>query len=512
MTDYAKTVLLVDDEQLMIDEMKTQIDWKAHGFRVIAAAHNGKRALEYYKRFHPDLVVTDIVMPIMDGLELTRQIRMLSEETYILIITAYDEFEYAKKALQSGVADYILKTGMIEESFYEKLEEIREKLEIKNNYARRISDMQLQTFFNSPPSHIKYVTDSIIGELPNGRYIFFAISHHQPLTRSTARFSRTDIKESKEKRVWYGKLKISDEIPAFVIFVNQYIVLGFATEKNIKLSEYRTRSMARRLSQKLGGDSVFIFYYPLPMELFEFHQVFYECNSILEFYIHFGDNLLMDIRELQALNIRKTQNTFPYPPLNNPDETTSAEWTADLQIYLKKLFKNYDFSGIDDLFKGFCYYCESVLENNILFADEIYVKDEEELYSWFLSEWQHCMKLYQVRRLSAYSPIVADTIALIRNKYGEAEMSIELLAKNIGMSPGHLAQRFRQETGKTINEYLTDVRIESAAFLLENTNDKVYDIAEKIGYSSPQYFSQIFYKKTGQKPLDLRRKGLGNER
>lgn len=505
MEKHLKTVLLVDDEQFMLNSMKTLVDWEEHGFSIVAAAHNGKRALEYYKQLHPDLVITDIVMPIMDGLELIKEIRRLSEETYILIITAYDEFEYAKKALQNGVADYILKTEIAKDTFYEKLTFICHKLDARSASKRHISNMELQTFFNSPPlPEIK--EDKIMpGDLPKNRYTFLVLSEHQPLTRKSTRWQMSFTEQEEKRNVYCQQVKLTTALPVFIVFVNHYIILAVSIKDSVKAQKRRARSIAAILAQQLSGESCYVFYHSAPLKIAEFRRLFYNYYSRLEFYSHFGKTVFLDLLELEAAKATPIYRSLSYPILSS-DKEAAKRWEEALISHLEYLFENGDFADIDRFFRWFCYYCENTLENDTLFEEEVFIQGREEFISWFIAGWRRCVQLFESSKRVSYSPVVAETLELIQSRYGEMDMSIELLSENVRMSQGRLAQRFREEVGKTINEYLTDIRVEAAIFLLKNTNDKVYDIAEKVGYSSAQYFSQVFYKKTGKKPLDLRRR------
>lgn len=500
-----KTVLLVDDEQFMLNSMKTLVDWKAYGFSIAATAHNGKRALEYYKQLRPELVITDIVMPIMDGLELIKEIRRLSEETYILILTAYDEFEYAKKALQSGVADYILKTEIARETFYEKLTFIDHKLEARNATRQHISNMELQHFFNSPPVQEKEKETYVPGSLSKNRYTFYVLSKRQPLMYKNKNRQMSAAEQAEKRTLYCQQVRKADALPAFLVFVDHYMILAMSGSGSASVQKQRVRSIAAFLAQQLQEEFCFIFYHCEPLKIIEFRSLFYDYYSRLEFYSHFGEARFLDLLELETVKADPIHRSLTFPALDGEKEPLKR-WEEALGTYLEYLFSNSNFAEIDRFFKGFCYYLENALRDNTLFKKEIFIQGREEFLSWFILEWRQCVQLYEESKRISCSPVVAETLELIQSRYGEMDMSIDLLSRSVGMSPGRLAQRFRQEVGKTINEYLTDTRMDAAIFLLKNTNEKVYDIAEKVGYSSAQYFSQVFYKKTGRKPLDLRRK------
>ena len=114
-------VMIVDDDRLSVDYIKNLVDWESHGYEVAAAAYNGKQALKLFEKCSPSLVITDISMPLMDGIELIREVKKRNPDTRTILLTAYSEFEYARAAVNAGVDYYIIKDEMTEEMLEEKL-------------------------------------------------------------------------------------------------------------------------------------------------------------------------------------------------------------------------------------------------------------------------------------------------------------------------------------------------------------------------------------------------------
>lgn len=122
------TLLLVDDEEEVVQIIIKKMDWEALGFTVVGYASNGVKALEMVEEYQPDVVMTDIKMPYMDGIELTKRIKERYPETKILVFTGFDEFEYAREAVHIGVEEYILKPINAME-LSEVFTQLRKKLE-----------------------------------------------------------------------------------------------------------------------------------------------------------------------------------------------------------------------------------------------------------------------------------------------------------------------------------------------------------------------------------------------
>lgn len=126
-------IMLVDDEVLALKYLKSMVDWEAFGYHIAGCAASGKRALELYDETVPEIVISDIRMPLMDGLELTRRLKEKNKEIEVILLSAYGDFEYAKKGIEYGVSEYLLKHEISEELLLEKLSAVKEKIQKKNH-------------------------------------------------------------------------------------------------------------------------------------------------------------------------------------------------------------------------------------------------------------------------------------------------------------------------------------------------------------------------------------------
>lgn len=117
--------MIVDDDDLVLQDLKTLVNWEVLGFQIVAEAHNGKKALELLKKSKPDLIICDIAMPVMDGLDFIDTLYQSKASVYTVIISAYENFQYAKRAMQNGISDYILKNELSGELLTQKLEQVK---------------------------------------------------------------------------------------------------------------------------------------------------------------------------------------------------------------------------------------------------------------------------------------------------------------------------------------------------------------------------------------------------
>ena len=148
MTDLI-SVMIVDDEKLMLEDLSTMIDWEAYGYQIIATAFNGKQALRKYREYHPQVIFTDIRMPFMDGIEMISEIRKTDEKVSIVLLTAYEDFSYAKAAIRLGITEYVIKSEITENSLSELLNRLKANIIKAGKRERYITDRMLEQFFLS---------------------------------------------------------------------------------------------------------------------------------------------------------------------------------------------------------------------------------------------------------------------------------------------------------------------------------------------------------------------------
>ena len=143
-------VLLVDDEFLAIEDLKTIIDWESLHFKIVATARSGKQALNILKNTDVDLVITDIMMPGMNGITLVEKVKEFNKEIIFLLLTAYAEVDYMKNAFHLGVEDYLIKDEITPTSLAQKLQYIQNKYERNRELSYSYLQKKLHNYFSKP--------------------------------------------------------------------------------------------------------------------------------------------------------------------------------------------------------------------------------------------------------------------------------------------------------------------------------------------------------------------------
>jgi two-component system response regulator YesN len=147
--------MIIDDEKLIISDLLHMIDWKSHGFEIVATACNGKQGLLKYREFRPHIIFTDIKMPIMDGLEMLQEIRSQDISTRFVILTAFSEFDYVKQALELGACAYVLKNELTPESLFKTLDTVESELFERSKITLLTIESNIRTFLEGDRQNTK---------------------------------------------------------------------------------------------------------------------------------------------------------------------------------------------------------------------------------------------------------------------------------------------------------------------------------------------------------------------
>ncbi|MGI5971099.1 MAG: response regulator [Oscillospiraceae bacterium] len=328
-------LMLVEDDVFILEDLSTIVDWASEGYDLTTAT-NGRQGLNKYELMKPSIIITDVRMPFMDGLEMMNEIKLKNPFAEFLVLSAFDDFSYVQEALRSGARDYILKQDI--------------------------------------------TAEALLGKV---RYI------HAELLKQ------------------------------------REIVLNAVKNRLFELIE---RPQAENAQEELT-------------------EILRLCNC-------FPEDIILKPAQSFAVGLMQKKENVVFDI--NDDEDLARAFFDMLKKYVRMDGKN---------------------------------------------------QALQYAGVQRYSAPVAVAIDYIKREYRNINLSAGLISYAAGMSYGRLSVLFKNETGKTLSDYITDIRIENAKRLLLTTDEKVYEIAEKVGYGSSQYFSYVFNLKTGQSPVDYRRGG-----
>lgn len=504
-------VLLVDDDYLVLQDLKLLVDWEELRYRVVATARNGKTAMEAYKKHKPHLIICDISMPVVNGLDFIEELRHTEPSVHILILSSYDNFEYAQRAIKSGIHGYLLKNEISRESLSAKLLEISKDLDSSRYQIQRMMRVMLSDYLSSDLPNEDFIGSLRLENANHQRYktllgkkmIFYIFTAHMPLEVEEAYYRGLEEHGRQLYLKMQDVLYDTRQYPV-VFYIHNFVIVGcYASSQNAKQS-YGTAGKAVRLQRELkekGVHTDLVFYLQEACNLAAFRTVYRNTLSELFFYSVFPGLGPVAISrhsgERVAENLR-----FDFTKIFTCKEEPE-EFYRELAQFMEKLCKCKDSTSLKNFYGN-------ILEKYTEFtAGELHWEQPQwfelpEQCTEYLNQ-QYALCLQAIKEEQHYSQAIQHALEIIQKRYMDSNISIEQIATTIGISTGHLSLLFKKETGTTVYDSITDLRVDKAIKLLRETNLKVYEVTEQVGYQSSQYFSQVLQKRTGKRPLDFRR-------
>mgnify|MGYP000846034872 FL=1 len=508
------TVMLVDDEKLFIENLLSIYDWNSNGFNIVSAASNGKQALKQFQKFHPQVVITDIRMPFMDGIKLIQSIRKQDKTTKIVLLSSYGDFKYAQQAIKEGITNYILKDEMDSEHISELMSEIKNQILMETSKQNIIVQNKALDFFGNISDKLSDI-DPAVCEILKSPSCFVILNEDVPLPIDADSLIPPALSLEKVHDL------VSEH--SFEGFSVEY---AFLFERNIvtcvKSSSPHTdwqkdfnifsQSILRRIYESFGR-SFTAFMVSKNIDLREMKKIYYNAKNIFrsKYFLGVGKtyNLLNESISMGEKEIYFDENSF-YKVLECENEDKVKEYIKSLysSVSLPKL----NYKGLVLISRNLYHILKS--EKKKLPQLTKYFEQERniktlmtitDVKSYIQNEYTQLIKAKRDNSYSNLSPEVMRSIKYIQENYQNSSLKIENIAAHVGLSSGRLSVIFKKDTNLTVNEFITNTRIAKAKELLQTESYKVYEIAQMVGYSSSQYFSHLFSAVTGLNPLDFKK-------
>lgn len=532
------TVLLVDDEEEVIQVIIKKIDWEKLGFSVIGYANNGVKALEMMEEFQPDVVMTDIKMPYMDGMELCKCIKTEFPATKVLIFTGFDEFEYAKEAIHLEVEEYILKpVNSIEltKVFAQMKNKLDQEISDKRNaqilqkyYMESLPLLQANFYSTLIEGRIyedklpKYLSDYQISFL--GPFFCCLIIHTSssqvPENMNPLLLSTSVQKQAKERlgENWQAK--------CFSYLGDTVLIVQLKNENEVsELTDECDRFC--RYADRIIGAVVTIGIGQVCENILELPLSYNSAKEAVSYRVIYGASRAINMKEIAPREISKS-SSMNDAELSNLFKMIRLSSTEDIVKAVNKYLKHLSLSA-----KSLQQYHIAVMElvselyrfaTNSDIGAEDFLGDMRKLYSTLLDLDLEALKKWLVdislsfreRLISARSKstksFVYKAMEYVHNNYSDEELSLDNICKILGVSNSYFSTIFKKETGNSFIGYLTDYRMEQASRQLMETDEKNYIIAKNVGYTDPNYFSYVFKRQFGLSPSKYRVEHTKSER
>jgi two-component system response regulator YesN len=532
-----KKVLIVDDEYIVRLGLKTIVDWARFGYTVAGEAANGKEALEFFRQNQLDVILTDIKMPVMDGLELTRKIRTMDKKVHIIILSHYDEFSYAQEAIKLGAFRYILKPELTKTNLENVFKSLHldadifpipeQKVEWKENLEQYIEEEMLPSFLWPLYDEEKEKPVPAFAMPPSGtnECVVFSV-----LCKTTMLSGEAKEKFPKTLKVLFDEA-FEDLAGKGLYYYDHFhfaVIAAMAKSESSESIESintnhflheKTYNLSLRIVKTIRqyyGVNLFIGISSLgkmedcPRLLREAHKARFGC--------YFSQKLFVGIFSGDIARGLKKRSSIRYTKLVELIDTNQKEAMLEyIQQIFRELRNGKDYAAVYSAFIDFLsvgklihekYQLEeeaSLNENKFkydTFYDLPFISDAEfYIYELFLS-----LLSTKQNGKAGYSHIVKKCIDYIEENYGH-NIGLSEAARYAEVSHSYLSFIFKQETGINFNAALTQYRIEKAKQLLVATSLKIYQVAEVVGFSNPYYFSKVFREISGCTCKEYRDRG-----
>ncbi|CAH2715819.1 Protein-glutamate methylesterase/protein-glutamine glutaminase [Neobacillus rhizosphaerae] len=505
--------LIVDDEMLIRQGIKHYLDWEQEGFLIVGEAANGQEALELIEAVNPHIIITDIVMPIMDGEELTRIVKERYPQIEMIILSSFGEFDYVRSTFQSGVVDYILKPKLDAKSLLKVLKKAASRISsfqtIDKNLEASLSTGQLINKLISG-YEVNYERESISKDFPYSHYCLLGIDIRNHPSKDRTEFSFA-INEKVEETIY--------------LHLSRAAYFSFTTDKNIiaylfnvdrdKMTELIT--LTKQLAESVPGIG-----FALTEEYEDFCQIenIYKTSllKLLDYRFYFPDRQLIMKQELPKL----PPKTVPFHldwftgELKRKHFDSAFSYLQDHVLAISKCYTM-------DVFEYKAFFGNIIFNTTILLGNmECDVKElENAKYTYFKAMDEACSAKDAVVLLEQFIEEANKCIFSLQNQPDNLNMkklmeyimdhyadplTLTEVAKHFHFNPSYFSTYFSAHNKEGFIEYLNRIRIEEAIKLLIKGTVSISEISAMVGYSDHSYFCKVFKKINGLSPSQYRRK------
>lgn len=528
-------VFLAEDEFIIREGIKNNIDWQAYGYEFCGEASDGELAFPLIQKTRPDILITDIKMPFVDGLALSRLVKKELPETEIIILSGYEEFDYAKEAIQIGVARYLLKP-INGETLLQEIDSVAEIIlgkqkekEIREKYQKEMEE-------NSLRDQMDLFQHLVTGDCSMEELLSVADKLDLKIMAPWYSIVLLKIQSMKHDYEEYsGSIVVVDERIAKLAEPEHVLVFDRALEGRAFLFKADSEEELLAYQKEYLGDvkEVLSGYANLryfggigtPVNrLREIPASFEDASHAFAHRYLVAESCILDSSLLMQEGAAE-QEDFRISAVN-PEQIDRAKMqeflrTGDLDevIYFvdeffgkldggamkSRIFRQYitmdAYFSIADFLKGLGLQKDEIEAPD---QDSSILQDEKSAMDYIVRIMEKALVLREKRASSRYEDVVSEVIHYIEDNYAQEELSLNLLASHVNFSPNHLSMIFSQQTGQTLIRYLTDYRMNRAKELLRCSSKKSSVISMEVGYKDPHYFSYLFKKTQGMTPTQYR--------
>ncbi|MCM3781748.1 response regulator [Neobacillus mesonae] len=499
-------VLLVDDEKIARVGLRTVFDWKGHGYEVVGEAANGAKAMKWVESRDIDILITDIAMPVMDGLELTRAARELCPWVQVLLLSCHSDFKYVREGIRLGASDYILKPTLTESTLVPVLDHLRQKMHQEKQNLRILNEYKREAVLKPYIKKEQLLCKALSDDDQSSTALY------REMSAGSFRVAVLDIDQSHIsleliKKRWY------DEFPDTVfstagpnrcaIYLRKDAATLLLLEGWIDREHDSLNFSTSELSLTLGLSS-------LHEASHRIRYAFEEAKTALAAKFFTGPG--------RVLSTETMETYYPAEPVDNQESI--LQFTDMLRSGL--------YSKGEEILNNICkYWIKSKSKDQV-------ITEAEELLSLFVQQGakqeivSHIRQLDRLKQVqevidivkqdyryltaalsTALSPeeslherIIGQAVSYMHTHFRKS-ISLQEVANHVSVSRNYFSEMFKRVTGHTFIDYLIHLRLGYAKDLLGSSSFKVYEVAERSGFNDVKHFSKQFKKWVGMSPAEF---------
>ena len=533
---------LAEDEIVVRENIKKMVPWEQYGFELVGEASDGEMALPLIKKLKPDLLITDIKMPFMDGLTLSKVVRKELPDIKIVILSGYDDFNYAKEAISIGVEDYLLKP-ITKNAFLERLCEIRKRYEHEKSQREYYEQFHREIQEYEQNSSRDFFEGLISGTMDAGEIYRRAdkmgldiVAEAYNILIFTLESESTAAGQSETYSEWEARAR--EKIEALfadhsyaMLFRNNVFSYGVLVKEQKENQGENTRVCVESIRDALSdGPTEQSWFIAAGEPVERLSNVKRSYNTAMQTfarrYLYDGHILYYrdlkeeemakdDGRYLKKVDINAIDPAIIQKFLSSGLKEETGNFVRDYfhaigkepltsMVFRSYVILNIRFSVLSFLNRlgyGAAALEESEKEN----ALEQGGVSMETAMDYAEKILQKAIEIRDKNSGNKNRSILENSIEYIKNHYMDENMSLNAVAQVANISSNHFSALFSQNIGQTFIEYLTGIRMEHAKELLRCTGKRASEIALEVGYKDSHYFSYLFKKTQGMTPSDYRK-------
>lgn len=537
-------VFLVEDEIVVRQGIKNNINWEEEGFVIAGDESDGELAYPLILKEQPDILITDIKMPFMDGLELSKLIKKEMPQLKIIIISGYSDFGYAQQAIDIGITEYILKP-VTSSKLMTAVKNAVAVIEKERRDKQMLEQYQLLIYQNQGEKRKDFFNALVSGKLSLSQIVekeeelginmvasAFCVMLFQFIVQEDMYEYSNEIVQCEARMQEalrdYPNIKAFErgmEGWAFILLGENEDQIDALTQELCKLLVYisdgrvhyfggigRTIQRVRDIQQSfLDANKAFSLRYFEHGDQFISHR---DLHSISE---QVDDGVNVSDLSLEKLDRALLGEFLKRGSIQDVDEFVDRYFEGlDTNAMASTLFRQYimmDGYSATMKFLKELKYSKQMIDNSlkIIYDYTKQLTSLEDCRKFYKSLLKEAIDLRNKSSQKRYAGLIEQAKEYMHLKFAESDLTLDQVASKVNISPNYFSSLFNQETGMTFIEYLTDIRMDKAKEYLRCSSKKITEIGYSVGYLDSHYFSYIFKKTQNCTPSEFRLQGKGEE-